>query len=119
MSEQITSNRNSSKDVTDVSNHGFLSMFSGRVLVDSIVRLNPRTLLSNPVMLIVELTFFVVAAMAIYPQGFYPVASSSERLFYVEIAITLLITVWFSTLFRFTRRNSGSDDSKQPTDAQE
>ena len=49
-------------------------------------------------MLIVELTFFIVAAMAIYPQGFYPVANASERLFYVEIAIILLITVWFITL---------------------
>ena len=76
----------------------FLGLFSGKVLVDSIVRLNPRTLLSNPVMLIVELTFFIVAAMAIYPQGFYPVANASERLFYIEIAIILLITVWFSTL---------------------
>ena len=65
MTEQITSNRNSSKNVTEASNHGFLNMFSGRVLVDSITRLNPRTLLSNPVMLIVELTFFIVAAMAI------------------------------------------------------
>ena len=49
-------------------------------------------------MLIVEMTFFIVAAMAAYPQGFVPVASVSERLYYVEIAIILLITVWFSTL---------------------
>src|SRR5271169_948264 len=97
MSAQITSERNSSKG-NGVSNRGFLSMLSRRVFVDSIVRLNPRSLLSNPVMLIVELTFFIVAAMAIYPQGFYPVASASERIFYVEIGIVLLVTVWFSTL---------------------
>jgi K+-transporting ATPase ATPase B chain len=36
--------------------------------------------------------------MAIYPQGFVDVASVSERVFYVEVAAILLITVWFSTL---------------------
>jgi K+-transporting ATPase ATPase B chain len=49
-------------------------------------------------MFIVEITFFIVAAMAIYPQGFVPVASPSERIFYVEVAAILLVTVWFSTL---------------------
>jgi K+-transporting ATPase ATPase B chain len=73
-------------------------IFSPKVLKDSIVRLSPLRLISNPVMLIVEITFFIVVAMAIDPQGFYPVASINERTFYVEIAIILLITVWFSTL---------------------
>jgi K+-transporting ATPase ATPase B chain len=71
---------------------------SRRTLVDSVKRLNPFRLIANPVMFIVELTFFVVAAMAIYPQGFVPVGSPSERVFYVEVAAILLITVWFSTL---------------------
>ena len=71
---------------------------SRKTLVDSIKRLNPMRLIANPVMFIVELTFFVVAAMAIYPQGFVPVGSPSERVFYVEVAVILLITVWFSTL---------------------
>jgi len=74
------------------------SGFSTKTLVDSIVRLNPVYLLSNPVMFIVEVTFFIVAAMAIYPQGFLPVANPSETIFYVEVAIILLVTVWFSTL---------------------
>src|ERR1700688_3149586 len=75
-----------------------MSVLSPTVLLDSLVRLSPVRLLSNPVMLIVELTFFIVAAMSAYPQGFVPVASVSERLYYVEIAVILLITVWFSTL---------------------
>ncbi len=75
-----------------------MSIVSGKVLADSLVRLSPTRLISNPVMLIVEITFFIVAAMAVYPQGFIPVASVSERLYYVEIAVILLITVWFSTL---------------------
>ena len=71
---------------------------SSKTLSDSIARLNPVSLIANPVMFIVELTFFVVAAMAVYPQWFIPVASPNERVFYVEVAAILLITVWFSTL---------------------
>ena len=62
------------------------------------MRLNPFSLIANPVMFIVELTFFVVAGMAIYPQAFVPVASVNERVFYIEVALILIITVWFSTL---------------------
>ena len=71
---------------------------SAKTLLDSVVRLNPVSLLSNPVMFIVEITFFIVAAMAVYPQAFIPVANVDERVFYVEVALILLITVWFSTL---------------------
>src|SRR6266516_4326273 len=73
-------------------------LISRRTLRDSLVRLNPKSLLSNPVMFIVEMTFFVVAAMAIYPPTFYPVASLGLRTYYVEIALILLVTDYFSTL---------------------
>ncbi|MGP8125173.1 MAG: HAD-IC family P-type ATPase [Nitrososphaerales archaeon] len=75
-----------------------IPLFSTSVIKDSIRRLSPVSLLSNPVMFIVELTFFIVGAMAVYPQGFEPVASPGKQLFYVEVALILLITVWFSTL---------------------
>ena len=68
------------------------------MLADSVVRLSPKSLLKNPVMFIVEITFFIVVAMAIVPQAFVPVASPSLQVFYVEVAVILLITVWFSTL---------------------
>jgi len=71
---------------------------SGKTFIDSIARLNPISLIHNPVMFIVEVTFFIVTAMAVYPQWFIPVASPNERIFYVEVAVILLITVWFSTL---------------------
>src|SRR5438132_3062268 len=74
------------------------TLVSRKVLVDSLFRLNPFRLVAIPVMLIVEITFFIVAAMAIYPEGFPMVASSSLQSFYVEVALILLITVWFSTL---------------------
>ena len=74
------------------------SLLTRKTLADSFVRLNPVSLFANPVMLIVEITFFIVAAMAIDPRAFVPVASPGERSFYVEVAAILLITVWFSTL---------------------
>lgn len=77
---------------------GFRSAFSGKVLVDSVKRLSPVSLIKNPVMLIVEVTFYIVAAMAIDPKAFVPVASPSLQTFYIEVAVILLITVWFSTL---------------------
>src|SRR5438552_4036935 len=74
------------------------NLTSTKTLLDSLVRLNPTSLIANPVMFIVELTFFIVAAMAIYPPAFYPVANSSMRIYYVEVGLILLTTVWFSTL---------------------
>jgi len=74
------------------------NLTSTKTLLDSLVRLNPASLIANPVMFIVELTFFIVATMAIYPPAFYPIASSSMRVYYVEVSLILLTTVWFSTL---------------------
>src|SRR3989454_1317164 len=74
------------------------TLVSRKVLIDSLVRLNPLRLIANPVMLIVEITFFIVAALAIYPEGFPRLANVSLQLFYLEVALILLITVWFSTL---------------------
>ena len=59
-----------------ISSRGLRAAFSRKVLIDSLVRLNPKSLIKNPVMLIVEITFFIVAAMAIIPQAFVPVAKS-------------------------------------------
>jgi potassium-transporting ATPase ATP-binding subunit len=74
------------------------SILTRKALIDSIARLSPVSLLANPVMLIVEITFCIVAAMAIDPRAFVPVSSPGEQTFYVEVAAILLITVWFSTL---------------------
>src|SRR6266700_3589263 len=74
------------------------NLVSRKVLIDSLVRLSPLRLIANPVMLIVEITFFIVGAMALDPEAFPSVASSSLQVFYGEVALILLITVWFSTL---------------------
>jgi len=75
-----------------------VSLVSAQVLKDSVVRLNPLSLVSNPVMLVVELTFLVVAAMAVAPNAFVPLSNIRNATFYSEVAAILLVTVWFSTL---------------------
>ncbi len=92
------SKRMTSKITRATASHLRSNLTSTKTLLDSLVRLNPASLIANPVMFIVELTFFIVGGMAIYPPAFYHVASSSLRIYYVEVALILLITVWFSTL---------------------
>lgn len=68
------------------------------IVFDSFLRMNPFKLLSNPVMFVVEVSFFLVAAMAIFPSVFSGVAELSERPFHIIVALILFVTVWFSTL---------------------
>ncbi len=68
------------------------------VLSESVLRMNPARLISNPVIFIVEVMFFIVAIMAIAPGLIPAVSSPSQQMFYVYVAIILLFTVWFSTL---------------------
>src|SRR5439155_1888597 len=70
-------NRMSSKPTRPTSPRFRSNLTSTRTLLDSLVILNPVLLLANPVMFILELTCFVVTAMAIYPPAFYPVANST------------------------------------------
>src|SRR5438445_6256560 len=86
------------KTARETASHLRSNLTSTKTLLDSLVRLNPVSLLANPVMFLVELTFFIVTAMAIYPSAFYPVANSSMRIYYVAVALIVLLTVWFSTL---------------------
>ncbi|HET7390308.1 MAG TPA: HAD-IC family P-type ATPase [Nitrososphaeraceae archaeon] len=78
------------------------SAFAGiniRVILDSIAKLNPHYLAKdNPVMFTVELGFIVVLAIGLFPAN----SISSEfvnqnRIFYLESAVILILTVWFAT----------------------
>ena len=98
MGSETEKNLQSLPQTKTVTPGGMRAAFSGKVLVDSVKRLNPISLIKNPVMLIVEITFFIVVAMAIVPQAFVPIAHANLQIFYVEVAAILLLTVWFSTL---------------------
>jgi len=63
----------------------------------SVKRLSPGYLaVDNPVMLIVECGFFIVLAMAFFPEWFGGLVHEPSW-FYETIAVILIITVWFST----------------------
>lgn len=68
------------------------------VLLDSVKRLSPTLLKNNLVMFITELTFFIVMVMFVFPSIIPSISSPGERFFYAQIAVILLVTVWFSTL---------------------
>ena len=93
---------------------GIRTILSRKVLFDSVVRLNPKSLLKNPVMLIVELTFFIVAAMAIVPQAFVPISSPSLQGFYIEVAIILIIYLLLGVILHMQKADERQVDGIAP-----
>ena len=78
-------------------NTGFTSTMNSKILLDSLLKLNPRYLAKdNPVMFTVELGFFVVLFVALYPD-ISKIFVKQNQIFYIETAIILLLTVWFAT----------------------
>jgi potassium-transporting ATPase ATP-binding subunit len=67
-------------------------------LPESIRKLNPRRLVKNPVMFVVEITAALVTLIAVANvTGFQPVSGASGLGFQVQIAIWLWFTVLFAT----------------------
>jgi potassium-transporting ATPase ATP-binding subunit len=70
---------------------------TGKVLLDSIMKMSPLCLAKNsPVMFTVEVGFFVVLAAAIFPNLSHDYINMNP-IFYAEVAAILIITVWFAT----------------------
>ena len=67
------------------------------ILVDSVKKLNPQYLAkNNPVMFTVELGFFLVLFISLFPN-ISETFVNQNQIFYVETAIILILTVWFAT----------------------
>ena len=75
----------------------FFEGLNRKVIYESVTRLNPHYLAKyNPVMFTVEVGFFLVLFIAMFP------AETSEfvgqnQIFYSETAAILIVTVWFAT----------------------
>ncbi|MFY9964242.1 MAG: HAD-IC family P-type ATPase [Nitrososphaeraceae archaeon] len=88
--------RNSTTTLSSISSFSMLT--NTRVLIDSTAKLNPLYLAKqNPVMFTVEAGFFVVLAIAIFPNISAEFVSQNQ-IFYIEVAVILILTVWFATL---------------------
>jgi len=66
-----------------------------RALWESVLKLNPRVLVRNPVMFVVELGFIITLVLSIDPGVFGGNGSEKERLYNIIVALLLIITVIF------------------------
>ena len=70
---------------------------SGRAILGSFTKMSPYYLARNsPVMFAVEVGFLLVLAIAVFPDMSREYVNQS-RTFYIEIAVILVLTVWFAT----------------------
>jgi K+-transporting ATPase ATPase B chain len=73
------------------------SAFDARMLKDSVTKLNPIYLAKkSPVMFAVEMGFFLVFGIGLLPNMSSDFVNEN-RIFYMESATILIITVWFAT----------------------
>ena len=66
-----------------------------QALVGSVKKLNPRYMIKNPVMFVVEVGFLISLALTIYPSLFGP-ADNGLRTYNLIVSIILLVTVLFA-----------------------
>ena len=100
MNTSKSNNKNGSKN-NNHNNHNhknsIISAINSKVILDSLRKLDPRYLAkNNPVMFTVELGFLVVLFVAIFPN-ISETFVTQNQIFYIEVAIILILTVWFAT----------------------
>jgi K+-transporting ATPase ATPase B chain len=79
-------------------NKGISNVNIGKVIGGSLTKLNPYYLAKdNAVMFTVEVGFLVVLAIGLTLPTIPKEFASQTRIFYYEIALILIITVWFAT----------------------
>ncbi len=73
-------------------------MISGPIvrnaLKDSFVKLDPRLMIKNPIMFVVEIGFLITLVLVFVPNAFGP--SQVERWFNVVVALILFVTILFA-----------------------
>ncbi len=73
------------------------AIFDKRMLTDSVTKLSPLYLAKkSPVMFTVEVGFFLILAIGLLPNMSLEFVNEN-RVFYIEISIILIATVWFAT----------------------
>jgi K+-transporting ATPase ATPase B chain len=73
------------------------SILNGKIMLDSVTKLDPRYLAkNNAVMFTVEIGFMVTLIIAFFPS-IYPEFVRYNQIFYLETAVILIVTVWFAT----------------------
>src|SRR5690242_15827428 len=86
---------NNNKSKNDSNNKK--STIDTKVIIDSITKLDPRYLAkNNAVMFTVEVGFIMTLIITLFP-GISTEYIRHSQIFYLQIAIILILTVWFAT----------------------
>ena len=67
-----------------------------QAVIGSFVKLNPRYMMKNPVMFVVEVGLFITLILSIFPSLFGDQAASNLRTYNIIVSIILFITVLFA-----------------------
>lgn len=67
-----------------------------QAIIGSFVKLNPRTMMKNPVMFVVEVGFIITLVLSIFPTLFGDLAASNLRTYNIIVSVILFITVLFA-----------------------
>src|SRR6185437_12041395 len=94
---KIYNKNKESKNNNHYNKNTLSSVINAKVILDSILKLDPRYLAKdNPVMFTVELGFFIVFFISLFP-GISKTFVLENQIFYLESAVILILTVWFAT----------------------
>ena len=67
-----------------------------RALKDAFVKLNPQTMLGNPVMFVVWVGTVITALLTLFPELFGPAPGDNQRLFNGIVTVILFLTILFA-----------------------
>ncbi len=67
-----------------------------QAVIGSFVKLNPRYMMKNPVMFVVEVGFLITLVLSIFPGLFGDVSDTNLRAYNITVCIILFITVLFA-----------------------
>lgn len=66
-----------------------------QAVIGSFVKLNPRYMMKNPVMFVVEVGCFITLLLSFLPGLFGDIATSNLRVYNIIVCVVLFVTVLF------------------------
>ena len=67
-----------------------------QAVIGSFVKLNPRYMMKNPVMFVVEVGCFITLLLSFFPGLFGDIATSNLRIYNIIVCVVLFVTVLFA-----------------------
>lgn len=83
-------------------------------MLGSFVKLNPRYMMKNPVMFVVEVGFAITLVLSFFPGLFGDAATSNLRAYNIIVSVVLFITVLFANFAESVAEGRGKAPGGQP-----